>query len=89
MQQPWDIPAATALYNIDRWGAGYFGINEKGHVRAFPTQNAQTPIDIMDVVAEAQEQGLKFPLLVRFQDLLRHRVDTINRAFASAVEDFK
>ena len=37
MQEPWDIPAATALYNIDRWGAGYFGINEKGHVQVFPT----------------------------------------------------
>ena len=36
-QQPWDIPAATSLYNIDRWGAGYFGINDKGHVQAFPT----------------------------------------------------
>ena len=89
MQEPWDIPAATALYNIDRWGAGYFGINEKGNVRAFPTMNAQTPIDIMDVVAEAQEQGLKFPMLIRFQDLLRHRVETINRAFCSAVEEFK
>jgi arginine decarboxylase len=89
MQQPWDIPAATALYNIDRWGAGYFGINEKGNVRVFPTQDAATPIDIMDVVAEAQDQGLKFPLLLRFQDLLRHRVDTINRAFSGAVEEFK
>jgi arginine decarboxylase len=89
MQQPWDIPAATALYNIDRWGAGYFGINEKGNVRVFPTQDLATPIDIMDVVAEAQDQGLKFPLLLRFQDLLRHRVDTINRAFSGAVEEFK
>ena len=89
MQQPWDIPAATALYNIDRWGAGYFGINDKGRVRVFPTQNPETPIDIMDVVAEAQDQGLKFPLLIRFQDLLRHRVETINKAFSSAVEEFK
>lgn len=90
MQQPtWDISAATSLYNIDRWGAGYFGINEKGNVQAFPTQDTKTPIDIMELIAEAKEQGLTFPMVLRFQDLLRHRVETINRAFANAIEEFK
>ncbi len=88
-QQTWDISAATSLYNIDRWGAGYFGINEKGNVQAFPTQDTKTPIDIMELIAEAKEQGLSFPMVLRFQDLLRHRVETINRAFASAIEEFK
>lgn len=88
-KQPWDIPAATALYNIDRWGGGYFGINEKGNVQAFPTMDPRTPIDIMELVAEAREQGLSFPMVLRFQDLLRHRVETINRAFNSAMEEFK
>jgi arginine decarboxylase-like protein len=32
MQHPWDIPAATSLYNVDRWGLGYFAINERGNV---------------------------------------------------------
>ncbi len=88
-QQPWDIPAAISLYNIDRWGGGYFGINESGNVQIFPTQDTSTPIDIMDLVAEAKAQGLSFPMVLRFQDLLRHRVDTINKAFASAIEEFK
>lgn len=89
MQQPWDIPAATALYNIDRWGAGYFEINEKGHISVCPTKDPSTPIDIMDLIAEAREQGLKFPMVLRFQDLLRHRVQTINRAFSEAITEFK
>ncbi len=88
-QQPWDIPAATALYNIDRWGGGYFGINEKGHVQAFPTQEPRTPIDFLDLIAEAKEHGMSFPMVLRFQDLLRHRVETINRAFGSTMEEFK
>ena len=37
---------------------------------------------MMEVIDEAQEQGLRFPLVLRFQDLLRHRVETINQAFA-------
>ncbi len=88
-QQPWDIPAAISLYNIDRWGGGYFGVNESGNVQIFPTQDTSTPIDIMDLVAEAKAHGLSFPMVLRFQDLLRHRVQTINKAFASAIEEFK
>ena len=87
--QPWDIPAAISLYNIDRWGAGYFGINEAGNVQIFPTLDTTTPIDIMDLVAEAKAQGLSFPMVLRFQDLLQHRVQTINKAFGAAIEEFK
>lgn len=57
MQQNWDIAAATSLYNVDRWGGGYFGINDKGNVQVFPTLDEKTPVEIMAAVAEAQEQG--------------------------------
>jgi arginine decarboxylase len=89
MQDPWDIPAATSLYNIDRWGMGYFAINAKGHIEVRPTQDASTPIDVMEVIDEARkEYGLGFPMVLRFQDLLRHRVEQINGAFASAIAEF-
>jgi arginine decarboxylase len=41
----------------------------------------------MDVIREARERNLTFPLVIRFQDLLRHRVETINRAFQSAISE--
>jgi arginine decarboxylase len=89
MQPPWDIPAAISLYNIDRWGLGYFTINARGSVEVRPTQDAATPIDVMEVIDEARkEYGLGFPLVLRFQDLLRHRVETINKAFAAAIAEF-
>src|SRR4030095_5779142 len=89
MQHPWDIPAAISLYNIDRWGLGYFTINDRGNIQINPTQNAATPIDLMEVIAEARsEYGLGFPMVLRFQDLLRHRVETINKAFHSAIVEF-
>jgi len=88
MQPPWDIPAAISLYNIDRWGLGYFTINERGHIEIRPTQGAAPRIDVMEVIEEAQrEYGLGFPMVLRFQDLLRHRVETINKAFISAIEE--
>ena len=76
---PWNIDAARALYNIHRWGAKYFDINDAGHVVATPLQEAGATVDITDVIEEAKGRGLKFPLLIRFQDILRHRVE-IGRA---------
>jgi Arginine decarboxylase (spermidine biosynthesis) len=45
-------------------------------------------IDLLEVVNEARARNLGFPLLIRFQDLLRHRVEAINRAFQSAISEF-
>src|SRR5271165_5812247 len=84
----WDIQAARNLYNIQRWGAKYFDINEAGHVVATPLQEAGTAVDITDVIEEAKSRGLKFPLLIRFQDILRHRVESINLAFRNSIAEF-
>ena len=87
MKPPWDIPAAIALYNIDRWSAGYFTINDSGNIAILPTQNAAAQIDMMELADEAKQRGLTFPLVLRFQDLLRHRVEKINHVFADAIAE--
>src|SRR6186713_2534565 len=84
----WDIQAARNLYNVHRWGAKYFDINDAGHVVATPLQEAGIAVDITDVVEEAKGRGLKLPLLIRFQDILRHRVESINQAFRSSITEF-
>src|SRR5438477_12246044 len=84
----WDIQDARSLYNIDRWGATYFDINEAGHVVATPLQEAGATVDLTDVVEEAKARGLKFPVLIRFQDILRHRVQSINEAFRGSIAEF-
>src|SRR4051812_26192243 len=84
----WNIQAARNLYSIQRWGAKYFDINDAGHVVATPLQEAGATVDITDVLEEAKGRGLKFPLLIRFQDILRHRVDSINEAFRNSIKEF-
>src|SRR5438445_6468019 len=86
--QPWDLQTARCLYNIHRWGAKYFDINDAGHVVATPLQEAGAPVDITDVIEEAKARGLKFPLLIRFQDILRHRVESINLAFRNSIGEY-
>ncbi len=88
MKNEWDVEAAIATYNVDRWGGDYFTINEAGNVVARPLQENGGSIDLLAVVNEARNRGLGFPLVVRFQDLLRHRVEAVNRAFQNAMTEF-
>src|ERR1700730_7973435 len=88
MKNEWDVDAAIATYNVDGWGGGYFTVNEKGNVIVQPLQENGGKIDILEVVSEARSRGLSFPLVIRFQDLLRHRVESVNRAFQSAMTEF-
>ncbi len=88
MKNDWDVESAIATYNIDGWGGGYFTINSKGNVDARPLQENGGNIDILEVVNEARDRGLAFPLVIRFQDLLRHRVEAVNCAFQAAIAEF-
>jgi len=87
--ESWDIQAARNLYNVHRWGADYFDINEAGHVVARPLKDAGASVDLTDVIEEAKGRGLHFPLLIRFQDILRHRVESVNMAFRNAIAEFE
>ncbi len=86
-EKSWTSEDATSLYLIDRWGSGYFGVNEEGNLTVAPLQSKGAAIPIHEVVQEALGQGLKTPMLIRFQDLLRHRVEHLNGAFNSAIAE--
>jgi arginine decarboxylase len=86
---PWTVEDAKELYFIDRWGSGYFDVNAEGAVTIAPLQERGKKIAIRDVVAASLEQGLQTPLLIRFQDLLHHRVRALNEAFNSAIAEHK
>ncbi|HJT81629.1 MAG TPA: biosynthetic arginine decarboxylase [Chthoniobacterales bacterium] len=88
MKSDWDVESAIATYNVDRWGGDYFSINGNGNVEVRPMQDSGGSIDILEVVSEARARGLPFPIVIRFQDLLRHRVESVNRAFQGAITEF-
>jgi arginine decarboxylase len=83
----WSIEDAEELYLVGRWGSGYFSVGQQGHVEVAPLQASGPRISIMDVLAAAHDENLRTPMLVRFQDLLRHRVGVLNEAFARAIRE--
>lgn len=88
MKTEWDVESAIAAYNVEGWGNGYFTVNSSGNVEARPLKENGGSIDLLEVVNEARARNLGFPLLIRFQDLLRDRVESVNRAFQSAISEF-
>ena len=81
----WSIEKSLQLYNIAGWSAGYFNINQKGHIVAHPLGQPGPMIDLMDVVDDIRERKLGFPCVVRFQDVLRSRVKQLNDVFRAAI----
>jgi arginine decarboxylase len=84
----WTVEDARRLYNLDKWGAPYFSVNDRGHVTARPLFEADTEIDIYEIVQEIRKRGTDIPVLIRFQDLLRRRVIELNETFRQAIAEF-
>ncbi len=82
----WSIEKAKEHYNIAQWSQGYFNINDQGHLCACPYPERGTQIDMPALIEELTARGLRFPLLIRFTDILQHRVHTLQKAFSIAME---
>ena len=83
----WKIADAMETYGIRGWGKGYFGINRNGHVTVMPSKKPDEAIDLKGLVDQRQARGIQLPILVRFTDILRHRVGEMHDAFAKAIKD--
>ncbi len=83
----WTIRGAAELYRVDAWSDGFFVVNEHGHMAVRPFDGKELSIDITDVIDELRRRGVRFPVLLRFQDVLRARVQRLNRAFADAIAE--
>ena len=85
----WSIDAARALYNLEGWGVGYFDINDRGHVivRPDPARPDRT-LDLKDLARDLEEQGIQLPVLLRFSDILRSRIETLSERFETAMREF-
>jgi arginine decarboxylase len=86
----WDIEAARTMYNIDGWGGGYFDINARGHVVVRPGRDHPgRELDLFEVARDLEEQGVALPVLLRFSDVLRSRIEALSTAFERAMKEYE
>jgi arginine decarboxylase len=85
----WSIDAARALYRIEGWGAGFFDVNDEGHVIVRPDKDRPDhTVDLYEITNDLEEQGIALPVLLRFSDILRSRIEDLTTRFEQAREEF-
>jgi arginine decarboxylase len=81
----WTIEESEQQYRIKGWGEPYFSINAAGHVTVSPLGDRGGSLDLYELVGALQQRNLALPLLIRFSDILEHRIERLNASFAKAI----
>jgi arginine decarboxylase len=84
---PWSTAEAAKNYGIAQWGQGYFSVNDEGNVSVHPMQKPEQSVDLKKLVDELRERDIQLPMLIRFTDILKHRVGQIHDAFEKAIRE--
>jgi len=82
-------PTCDQVYAISRWGDGYFAINAEGHLCVRPDPERPAEVDLARLAERLHASGLSLPVLLRFDDILRHRVRRLQAAFAMAIDRYR
>lgn len=83
----WTIEDSSTLYNVPGWGQNYFSINADGNAAVHPTGETGRSIDLKKLVDDLRSRDIAAPVLIRFTDILKHRVDRIHDTFETAIRE--
>ena len=84
-ESDWSTSDAESFYHVPGWGNGYFFVNDGGHLGIRPHSGKAVSADVFAIAQQLRQQGVEFPALIRFQDLLNDRVVRLNEAFRQAI----
>jgi arginine decarboxylase len=86
----WTAERSAARYQIHGWGAPYFHVNARGHVEVTPNPDRQSRIiNLYELTQDLKARGLDLPLLIRFSDIVAHRIKHLNEAFQKAITEYE
>ncbi|MFM7207327.1 MAG: biosynthetic arginine decarboxylase [Planctomycetaceae bacterium] len=83
----WSIADAADLYEVSRWGNGYFSVGPTGNLLVHPDKNPTKSIDLKQLVDRLQVRGIDLPILLRFAEMLQHRLGELHGVFATAMRE--
>ncbi|TWT79176.1 Biosynthetic arginine decarboxylase [Planctomycetes bacterium CA13] len=86
-QKQWNADDSASLYEVDRWGDGYFFVSEQGRLVVAPSRDSSETIDLKQLVDGLTQRGVDLPILLRFNGILRDRLKRLSEAFGTAIEE--
>lgn len=86
----WSIDDARAGYNVTHWSQGFYGISDQGEVTVSPDpKNPEYKIGLNELAKDMVKAGVALPVLVRFPQILHHRVNSLCQAFDQAIQKYE
>ena len=89
LNKNWTIEDSIATYNIDKWGDQYFSINSNGNISITPEKKSAKIIDLFKLVEELKSREINTPLIIRFNDILKDRINELHEAFSKAIKTYE
>jgi arginine decarboxylase len=87
-KEQWTIEKATQLYGINKWGAGYFSIDEHGDVVVTPFGADHGPkISLHEIAREVEERGMAMPVLLRIENILGSQIKLLHETFRKVIRE--
>lgn len=85
---PWTVKDSQDLYGINYWGAKYFNINQEGNVEITPQGPEGPRADLRAMIEDLKEGGIRVPILLRFPDIIKSRLELLTGSFNKAIKDY-
>jgi len=83
----WSVADAAELYDVASWGKGYFSVGSNGHVWVHPAKDPARGIDLRELVEKLELRGISLPILVRFGEILKHRLGELHQSFQNSIAE--
>jgi arginine decarboxylase len=90
MREPadrWSTTEASELYDVASWGKGYFAVGKNGNLWVHPGKEPARGIDLKELVDNLEKRGIALPILIRFGEILKHRLGEMHGAFQNAIAE--
>ena len=86
MREPadrWTTTEASELYDVASWGKGYFSVGKNGNLWVHPDKDGTRGIDLKELIDNLEKRGISLPILIRFGEMLKHRLGEMSQAFSN------
>ncbi|HZU25364.1 MAG TPA: biosynthetic arginine decarboxylase [Bryobacteraceae bacterium] len=83
----WTTMDTAELYDVASWGKGYFSVGANGHLWVHPTREPERSIDLKELVDKLELRGISLPILIRFGEILQHRLSELHQAFQNSISE--
>jgi arginine decarboxylase len=83
----WTVSDAKELYDVERWGKGYFSVSPEGHLLVHPSRDTERQIDLKRLIDTLVLRGIDPPILLRFPEILTNQMAELGAVFSAAIAE--